>query len=707
MSLSEYALNAPELYINRDLSMLEFNRRVLEMACDPNIPLLERLRFLCICTSNMDEYFEVRVAIQKQKLALGSIAPAADGLAPHEVLKEIRTRVPQLLEQQYELLNETLFPAMRDEGIYFLHRHEWSDEQQAWIHQFFKRELLPVLTPIGLDPAHPFPRLLNKILNFIVSLEGKDAFGRESGYAIVQAPRSLSRVIRLPEHIASSEHCYVFLSSIIHAHVGDLFPGMKTTACHQFRITRNSEMDVNEELADLKKAISGELLERRFAEVVRLEVSTQCPEHLSDFLLQQFDLHESDLYRVNGPVNLYRMAQVCDEVERADLKFPPYEPRLPQVLRGEHSHMFQRIQEQDILLHHPFQPFQPVIELLQQAAVDPNVLAIKQTVYRVVPDSPIVDALVKAARNNKEVVAVIELRARFNEEDNIALANRLSEAGVQVVYGVVGYKTHCKMMLVVRREGRKIRRYVHLGTGNYHTITSRFYTDMGLLSCRDDITDDVHRIFQQLTGMGRVSKLKTMLQSPFSLHSGLIERINFEAANAKAGGSAQIIAKFNGLEEPEIIQALYRASQAGVKIQLIVRGICCLRPGIAGVSDNIRVRSVLGRFLEHTRIFYFYNGGEPEVWAASADWMGRNLLRRVETCFPIQDKKQAKEVIRLGLRPYLRDNTGAWSLRADGNYHRIRSKSKVHSAQIELMQYYGRLAPIAPKPTPIEETPNS
>ena len=685
-------LDSPELYINRDLSMLEFNRRVFEMACDPSLPLLERLRFLCICTSNMDEYFEVRVAIQKQRLALGSMNTGADGISPSEVLQQIHQRVSHLIEQQYKLLNDDLLPNMRDEGIYFLHRHEWTEEQQQWIHNFFKRELLPVLTPIGLDPAHPFPRLLNKILNFIVELDGKDAFGRESSHAIVQAPRSLSRIVRLPDDIATSKDCYVFLSSIIHAHVGDLFPGMKTMACHQFRITRNSEMDVDEELGDLKKAISGELLERRFAEVVRLEVSTRCPQELSDFLLQQFQLQTHDLYRVDGPVNLYRLSPICDQLERPDLKFPNYEAGTAQPFQNDYSHIFEMIRERDILLHHPYQGFQPVIEMLKQAANDPHVLAIKQTLYRVVPNSPIVDALVKAARHNKEVVAVIELRARFNEEDNIALANRLSDAGVQVVYGVVGYKTHCKMMLVVRREGRKLRRYVHLGTGNYHTITSRFYTDFGMLSCRPDLTDDVHRVFQQQTGMGKVSKLKTMLQSPFSLHSGLIERINFEAANAKAGGKGLIIAKCNGLEEPSIIQALYRASQAGVKIQLIIRGICCLRPGIPGISDNISVRSVLGRFLEHTRIFHFYNGGEPETLCASADWMGRNLLRRVETCFPITDKVLAREALKLGLRPYLRDNTGAWNLRRDGKYYRIHAKSKPYNAQKTLMQHYGKLA---------------
>ncbi|EAU55105.1 polyphosphate kinase 1 [Mariprofundus ferrooxydans] len=683
------SLDSPELYLNRDLSMLAFNRRVFEMACDPDIPLLERLRFLCICTSNMDEFFEVRVAIQKQRLVVGSMHVGADGLTASETLKQIREQVSKLVSDQYSLLNDELLPAMREEGISFLHRSEWNEAQQDWIRRFFMRELLPVLTPIGLDPAHPFPRLLNKILNFMVALEGKDAFGRESNYAIVQAPRSLPRVIRLPEEVATSENCYVFLSSIIHAHVGELFPGMKTKFCHQFRITRNSELDVDEDLADLKKAIAGELLERRFSQGVRLEVSNRCPAELSDFLLQQFGLQDVDLYQVEGPVNLYRMALVYDDVKRPDLKFPSFEQGLPARLQVEDMNLFQTIRDGDVLLYHPYHNFSPVVEMLKQAAADPDVLAIKQTLYRVVPESPIVDALVKAARANKEVVAVIELRARFNEEDNIALADRLSAAGVQVVYGVVGYKTHCKMMLIVRREGRKMRRYVHLGTGNYHTITTRFYTDFGVLSCDPDLGEDVHRVFQQLTGLGRVSKLKTMLQAPFSLHSGLIERIGLEAANAAADGKGRIIAKMNGLEEPEIIQALYRASQAGVKIDLIVRGICCLRPGIKGVSENIRVRSVLGRFLEHSRVFYFYNGGEPEVLCASADWMGRNLLRRVETCFPVRDKKLAREVLNLGLRPFLADNTGAWILRKDGSYHRVHSLARQRNAQQELMKMMG------------------
>jgi len=686
------SLESSDYYLNRDLSMLEFNRRVFEMACDANLPLLERLRFLCIYTSNMDEYFEVRVAIQKHRLAMGSLGTAADGLTATDILIRVRERVLALVEEQYRLLNDELLPALHREGIRILRRPDWNEAQADWIRKFFRRELLPVLTPIGLDLSHPFPRILNKILNFIIELEGKDAFGREAKYAIVQAPRSLARVIRLPAEIADSEHCFVFLSSIIHAHVGDFFPGMSVKACHQFRISRNSELIVDEEeVEDLKQAVAGELLERRFSQPVRLEVSNKCPERLYRFLLHQFGLQENDLYRVDGPVNLYRLAAVYDSVDRLDLKFPPFEPGIPARLQVEDQDMFGIIRQGDVLLHHPYQSFTPVVELINQAAADPSVLVIKQTMYRVVPDSPMVDALVRAARANKEVVAVIELMARFNEEENIALASRLSAAGVQVVYGVVGYKTHGKMLMIVRREGKRLRRYVHLGTGNYHTFTSRFYTDFGLLSCDPELGEDVHKLFQQLTGLGRASRLKAMLAGPFTLHKGLIERIEREAELARAGKPARIRAKMNGLEEPEIIRALYRASQAGVKIDLVVRGICCLRPGIAGISENIRVRSVLGRFLEHSRVFCFDNDGDTELFCASADWMGRNLLRRVEACFPIRDPALRRDVIAQGLTPYLADNAATWQLKADGSYQRLKPRGQEKSAQLMLMQKLGRL----------------
>ncbi len=680
-------LKSPDNYVNRDLSVLAFHRRVFEMAADDSLPLLERLRFLCISSSNLDEFFEVRVALQKHRIAMGQVHPGADGLTAGDMLAQARLRVSDMVEAQYQLLNDVLLPALATEGIRFLRRNEWSEQQATWIRRFFNRELLPVLTPIALDPAHPFPRLLNKILNFIVALEGKDAFGRGILHAIVQAPRSLPRVIRLPDEVAGPGDNFVFLSSIIHAHVGGLFPGMEAKACHQFRVTRNSQLVVHEdEVQDLKKALAGELLERGYSEAVRLEVSTKCPEELSDFLLHQFNLKNTDLYRVAGPVNPYRLVAVCDDVDRPDLKFPPFTPGVPARLQVEDADLFAILRDGDVLLHHPFQSFAPVVTLLSQAADDAQVLAIKQTLYRVDVKSPIVDAMVRAARNHKEVVAVIELRARFNEEDNIALADRLSAAGVQVVYGVVGYKTHGKMMLIVRREGRSMRRYVHLGTGNYHTITSRYYTDLGLLSCNTALGEDVHKIFQQLTGLGKASRLKAMMSGPFTLHRGLIQRIGREAEIAKSGREGKIVAKMNGLEEPEIIRALYQASQAGVKIDLVVRGICCLRPGIRGVSENITVRSVLGRFLEHSRVFRFYNDGQEEVFCASADWMSRNLLRRVETCFPLLDDSLRREVIGDALRPYLTHNASTWQMQSDGTYKRAVGRGSTKSAQQTLLE---------------------
>ncbi len=695
MRLSDNAdivLNNKGYYLNRDLSMLAFNRRVLEMASDISIPLLERLRFLCIYTSNMDEYFEVRVAIQKHRLALGALGTAPDGLTATDMLLQMRESIEVMVEEQYKLLNDDLLPSLRDEGICILKRSEWTEAQTDWIRKFFKRELLPVLTPVGLDLAHPFPQILSKILNFIISLDGKDAFGREAKHAIVQAPISIARMIHLPPELCDVEHSFVFLSSIIHEHVGEFFPGMTVKACHQFRIIRNSELVIDEEdVVDLKQAVAGELLERRFSQPVRLEVSNKCPAKLYKFLLQQFGLQETDLYRMDGPVNLYRLSAIYDEVNRPDLKYPAFEPGIPARLLDEEQDMFQQIQQHDILLHHPYQSFNPVVELINQAAADPKVLVIKQTMYRVVPDSPMVDALIRAARANKEVVAVIELMARFNEEDNIAMANKLSAAGVQVVYGVMGFKTHGKMLMIVRREGRKLRRYVHLGTGNYHTFTSKFYTDFGLLTCDPELGEDVHKLFQQLTGLGKALRLKAMLAGPFTLHKGLIERINREADNAKAGKPARIRAKMNGLEEPEIIQALYRASQAGVKIDLVVRGICCLRPGIEGVSENIRVRSVLGRFLEHSRVYCFDNDGDTEVFCASADWMGRNLLRRVETCFPIRDAALKRDVIAEGLTPYFSDTAASWQLKSDGSYQRVKARTDVKSAQMMLMQKLGTL----------------
>ncbi len=679
-------LKAPELYINRELSLLAFNRRVLEQAKDENMPLLERLKFLCISSSNLDEFFEIRVAGLMQKAAMESVQAGPDNMSPQEVLNQISAQAHALVTEQYRVLNDILLPALEREGIRFVKRQEWNDTQAKWVKDYYEHELLPILCPIGLDPAHPFPRILNKSLNFIVSLKGKDAFGRTSGMAIVQAPRALPRLIKMPAECASGPNDFVFLSSIIHAHVDDLFPGMKVQGCYQFRVTRNSDLFVDEEeVDDLLRAVEGELTSRRYGDEVRLEVADNCPAEVSDFLLREFDLGPNELYTVNGPVNLNRLINLPDKVDRSDLTFPSFTPGLPSRLSLA-TDIFQAISKGDILLHHPFESFVPVIDFLKQSAADPRVLAIKQTLYRTGPDSAVVDALVSAARAGKEVTVVVELRARFDEEANIALANRLTEAGAHVVYGVVGYKTHAKMILVVRREDGKLRHYVHLGTGNYHARTARLYTDYGLLTRDPELGEDVHKLFLQLTSLGRSSKLSKILQSPFTLLTGLLERIERETSIARKGKPARIIAKMNALVEQNVIRALYAASQAGVQIDLVIRGICCLRPGVPGVSENIRVRSIIGRFLEHTRVFYFSNEGNEEVFASSADWMDRNLHRRVETCFPIEEKKLRERMVR-ELHYYLDDNAQAWELQSDGSYLLATpGKGTPLSAQMRLLQ---------------------
>ena len=684
-------LNQPALYLNRQLSLLAFNERVMAQAADLSNPLLERLKFLCIASSNLDEFFEIRVAGLRQAREMGVGQSGPDNRTPQQVLREISERTHALVDEQYRLLNDEVTPALAEAGIRFLRRNEWTREQQDWIRAYFETELLPILSPLGLDPAHPFPQVLNKSLNFIVSLEGKDAFGRSSGMAVVQAPRALPRIIQLPPELDGGGDCdFVFLSSIIHAHVTDLFPGMKTTGCYQFRVTRNSDLYVDEEeIDDLLRAMEGELPSRRYGDAVRLEVAVNCPEHMANFLLEEFELEPEALYQVNGPVNLSRLLAVCDLVDRPDLKYPGFTPGLPTELSYS-GDIFKVMRRRDVLLHHPFESFAPVIELLRQAAQDPEVLAIKQTLYRTGPDSAVVDHLVTAARAGKEVTVVVELRARFDEAANIGLANRLQEAGAHVVYGVVGHKTHAKMMLIVRREGRRLRRYVHLGTGNYHSRTARLYTDYGLMTTRTAIGEDVHRVFLQLTSLGKVSALNHLLESPFTLHPGMLDKIAREQAHAEAGCPGRIIVKVNALVEPKVIRALYAASQAGVEIDLIVRGMCCLRPGVEGVSETIRVRSIIGRFLEHTRVFYFANNGDPELFCSSADWMERNFFRRVETAFPVLDTELRDRVL-ADLQTYLADNTQAWVLDSNGHYERLTpgSDEEAVSAQHALLEGYG------------------
>lgn len=682
--MEEIDLKNPDYYINRELSLLEFNRRVLAQAKDPDVPLLERLKFMTITSTNMDEFFEIRVAGLKQQVAYASTQTGPDNISPMDQLIRVSEAAHQLIDDQYTILNNELIPALEEAGICFKRRAAWDEKTAAWVRRYFNHDVLPVLSPMGLDPAHPFPRILNKSLNFIVSLQGKDAFGRNSGIAIVQAPRSLPRLIQVPEEVSGGTYDYAFLSSIIHAHVSDLFPGMEVSGCYQFRVTRNGDLLVDEEADDLLRALEGQLPSRRFSEPIRLEVADNCPPEIAHFLLQQFNLTENDLYQVNGPVNLKRLIELYDLVDIPSLKYSGYTPGIPKNMSRD-CDIFEAIQQDDILLNHPFESFSPVLEFVRQAAADPNVLSIKQTLYRTGAESAIVQALINAARAEKEVTVVIELRARFDEEANIELANLLQEAGAHVVYGVVGHKTHAKMLMVVRREGRRLRRYVHLGTGNYHAATARVYTDFALFTCDQDMGEDVQKIFHQLTALGKPGKLKKLLQSPFTLHKGMLEYIERETELARAGKPAKIIAKMNALTEDEIIRALYTASQAGVKIQLIVRGVCVLRPGIKGVSDNISVRSIVGRFLEHPRIFYFHNGGDSTIYCSSADWMDRNFFRRVEACFPIEDPQLKQRVYKQGLMYYLSDNSQAWLLQSDGTYKKAMPGKQIPKAAQEIL----------------------
>lgn len=673
-----------ETYINRELSLLEFHKRVLAQAKDTEYPLLERLNFLTIFSRNLDEFFEIRVASLIQQMHIAANATGPEGMPLSDVLQKISRIVHEAVEEQYKILNFTILLQLQGHGVHYIQHTDILEKHKVWIKDYFFNEVQPVVTPISLDPAHPFPRLVNKSLNFIVTLEGKDAFGREIDLAIVPAPRSLPRLLRLPRHISGSSEHYILLSAIIQEHISDLFPGMKATGCYQFRVTRNADLTVSEDVDDLAIALKGELSSRRFGRAVRLEVDKSCPKGIADYLLEQFELEKDHLYFVDGPVNL---ACFISNFDLPELRFPSYQQKIPKVLYTKKP-IFDVLKAGDVLLHHPFDSFAPVIKLLRDAAYDPSVLAIKQTLYRSGADSEIVQILAEAARSGKEVTAIIELRARFDEESNIEVANVLQEAGAVVVYGIVGYKTHAKMILVVRREHDKIKRYVHLGTGNYHATNAKIYTDYGLLTSDEDICEDVHKVFQELTGMGKMAKLKKLFHAPFTLHNQLIELIQQEIDNSKAGKKAQIIIKVNALTEPQLIHALYQASQAGVQIELIIRSICCLRPQVKGLSENIKVRSIVGRYLEHTRVYYFHNDGDTKLFCASADWMGRNLFSRIETCFPIEDKKLKKLILDDGLNNYLKDNRRAWELQADGTWIQCHPKQgqHVYVAQQYLME---------------------
>ncbi|HUO79307.1 MAG TPA: polyphosphate kinase 1 [Steroidobacteraceae bacterium] len=669
--MDDVNLRAPAYYINRELSFLEFNQRVVDLAQDVSVPLLERVRFLAIASSNLDEFFEIRVAGLKERLERGASAIGPDGRSIAEQLTAIHARARGLVDEQYRILNDQLTPALVDAGIHLLRAAKISRADAAAMERYFVRDVEPVLSPLGLDPARPFPRIQNKSLNFIVKLEGTDAFGRDTNLAILQVPRSLPRVVRMPAADGESGGPLklAYLSTVVQRCVGKLFEGMSVEGCWQFRVTRNSDLFVDdEEVDDLRRAVEGELAERRYGDEVRLETAHDCPADLTQFLLQHFQLGPSDLYQVPGPVNLNRLAAVYDLVDRPDLKYPPFTPGLPgRFVAG--ADLFAAVRDKDVLLHHPFQSFAPIMDFLRQAARDPQVLAIKQTLYRSGSDSAVVDALVEAANNGKDVTVIIELMARFDEEANIGLATRLQEAGAHVMYGVVGYKTHAKLILVVRREEGHLRRYCHVGTGNYHARTARAYTDYGLFTCDDEIGADLHDLFLQLTSLTRTPKLRKLLQSPFTLHDALMQRIAREAEHARAGRPARIIAKMNALIEPRIIEALYQASNAGVEIDLIVRGVCSLTPGVPGVSERIRVRSVMGRFLEHSRVYYFRNDGADDLYCASADWMERNFFRRIEVAFPVERAKLKERILR-DLETWLADNTNAWMLLPDGTYAR-------------------------------------
>ncbi|WP_261523824.1 polyphosphate kinase 1 [Burkholderia multivorans] len=675
--------------LNRELGILGFNERVLAQAADPQVPLLERLRFICITSSNLDEFFEVRMAGLQEQIRDNPGAMTPDGMSLQHAYDLVVERAQRLVHRQYTMLHETVLPALEQEGIYFHNSDSWSDAQLEWARRYFLDELLPVLTPIGLDPAHPFPRVLNKSLNFVVELEGRDAFGRQAVMGIVQAPRALPRVVQMPQALSGFEHGFVLLSSFMQRFVGELFPQLVVKSCNQFRITRNSELFVDEdEITNLRVALQGELPARHLGNAVRLEVSADTPQHIVRRLLEESGLGEKDCYRVIGSVNLVRLMQIPDLVDRPDLKFTPFTASIPPAIANATT-MFDAIDEGDILLHHPYESFQPVLELLQQAARDPSVVAIKQTIYRTGTDSPLMDALMEAARNGKEVTVVVELLARFDEETNINWASQLEAVGAHVVYGVVGHKCHAKMMLIVRRVlqgGRAtLRRYVHLGTGNYHPRTARLYTDFGLMTADQKICEDVHHVFQQLTGIGGELALHELWQSPFTLHPRIIESIRTEIDNARAGKRARIVAKMNALLEPSVIAALYEASQAGVKVDLIVRGVCALKPGVPGLSENITVRSIVGRFLEHHRIYYFHADGAEHVYLSSADWMDRNLFRRVEVAFPIRERKLKRRVIAEGLSVCLGDNQAAWQMQSDGHYRRRRAGKTVRNAQLGLL----------------------
>ncbi len=668
--------------LSREQAILEFNRRVLAQAQREDVPLLERLRYICIVSSNLDEFFEVRFAdVLEASRTLGT---GIDTQYLADVAREAR----QLVDDQYQIFNEVVGPALRDVGIHILNHAHRNEAQRAWVAKFFHRQVQPLLVPIGLDPSHPFPQVANKTLNFIVQLGGRDAFGRDNDIAIVRIPRVLPRVIKLPPEISGGQQCFVLLSSVIRSHLGELFAGREMKAFSQFRLTRDSDIDVDEDdVTDLRQALRSKMSTRQFGQSVRLEVVFNCPKDLSDFLLEQFGLPHHALYQVNGPVNLVRLTQLIDQADADHLRFPNYLPSWPETL--PRTGIIDHLRRQDCLLHHPFECFDAVVQFLREAVYDPDVLAIKQTIYRTGSESVLMELLLEAVRRGKEVLAVVELKARFDEEANINWAERLEALGAQVVYGIVGLKTHAKMMLITRREGSRLKRYAHLSTGNYNPKTARLYTDVGYLTSHAEVTADVDMVFQQLSSLTRQKSTKQLLLAPFSMQDQMVQTIQRVAYAAKAGKPARIVLKINALTDEPLIAALIEAGQAGASIDLIVRGACILPPGLPGLSDNIRVRSIVGRMLEHTRVMYFRWGesdNDEVLYLSSADWMNRNMTRRIEAAWPVRDVALRQRVIDECLVPYLMDTRDAWIQHGDGRYERI-SQDGISAQQALIARY--------------------
>jgi polyphosphate kinase len=673
-------------FINRELSWLEFNQRVLEEALDATNPLLERLKFFCIVSSNLDEFFEVRVAGLKQQIESEVAERSTDGLRPSETFRAIVERVRRMVERQYAAWREELLPALARNGIRILDFPELEPADMASLEEYYRTQVRPVLTPLAIDPAHPFPQLLNKSLNLIVRLEMARHREVLKHMAIVQIPRLLPRLVRLPR--PEGQRDYVSLGRLIGHYLGDLFPGTNILGYWPFRLTRNSELYIDEEeTANLLKAVEDELHKRRRGDAVRLEVDHECPSFIRETLLKTLHLTEDDLYGLDGPLDPGRLMMLYDDDSPPELRDPPFVPPPARALK-EKPDLFAAIRERDLLLHHPYESFNTVLSFLEQAARDPDVLAIKQTLYRTGGDPRVIGALENAGRNGKQVTAVVELRARFDEANNILWARQLEESGVHVVYGLVGYKIHAKACLVVRREGHQIRRYVHLSSGNYNPTTARLYTDIGLFTCRPDFGEDATNLFNLLTGICQFQGMRRLLVAPFELHEGLLQLIQREAENARRGLPARISAKLNSLAEREVIQALCRASQAGVRIDLIVRGICCLRPGVEGLSENITVRSIVDRFLEHSRIYYFENACQPRVFVSSADWLPRNFFGRIEIAFPIEDGVLRERLINELLAVPLADNVKTRLLQPDGSYRRAvpGPGETAHRSQFEFIE---------------------